>query len=86
MSKVKRQPYPDYAIRQMIRRRQFAEAQEACDENVEFFRDRIGDMQSMFLTAQCGLMKVKPTTENKLAAASADKRVTVNQTEGVNRA
>jgi hypothetical protein len=63
----------------------YDDAQTATDLNVEFYRDKIGDQQSLFLEAQCGKMGVKVTPMNKLAAASAEKRVVVQATAGVNR-
>lgn len=69
-NKRHRPPHAEYEIRELIKLGKYDEAQEATDINVEFYRDRIGDQQSLFLEAQCARMGVSPTPENKIAVNS----------------
>lgn len=70
MNQKHRPPHGIYKIREMIKLGQCDEAQRCTDENVEFYRDKIGDQQSLFLEAQCRKMGVKPTIANKTGAAA----------------
>lgn len=65
-----RPPHSDYEIKELIKLGKIEDAQHATDINVEFYRDKIGDQQSLFLEAQCVKMGVEPTPSNKIAANS----------------
>lgn len=82
-TKPHRPPHAEYKIKELIKMGHYDDAQQCTDENVTFYRDKIGDQQSLFLEAQCGKMGVQPTHQNKLLACRGEKRVIVNQTEGV---
>lgn len=66
-NKRHRPPHSDFEIKELIKCGQYEEAQEATDINVAFYRDKIGDQQSLFLEAQCGKMGVEATPRNKIA-------------------
>jgi hypothetical protein len=77
MTTKHRPPHSDLKIRELIALGKCNEAQDCTDENVEFYRDKIGDQQSLFLEAQCVKLGVEPTPEAKVrASAGIPKRVT----------
>ena len=61
-----------YKIRELIKLGKYSTAQTCCDENEEFYREKIAEQHAMFLEAQCAKMGVKPNTMNKLAVATRD--------------
>ena len=81
-----RPPHAAYKIGEMIKLGMNAEAQRYCDENVEFYREKIEEQHNLYLEAQCAKMGVKSDTFTKLAIADPAKRVTINQTDGIGRA
>jgi len=71
MTTKHRPPHGTFKIEEMIKLGQFDDAQRCTDENVEFYRDKIGDQQSLYLKAQCGKLGVEQTPENANRAAAA---------------
>lgn len=71
MNTKHRPPHAEFKIKELIKIGNHDEAQACTDENVEFYRDKIGDQQALFLEAQCGKMGVKPSRDNLLATGSA---------------
>ena len=68
-SRKSRPPHATFKIRELIKMEKWDEAQTCTDENVEFYRSKIGDQQSLFLAAQCGKLGVRPTAENMNGAS-----------------
>lgn len=66
---MKKQPKSEYLINELIKMGHYDKAQKACDENVEFFDKRIGDMQDLYVQAQCKKMGLEPTRDNLFATA-----------------
>ena len=66
-----RPPHAPYKIKEMIKLGEIYEAQKCCDENVSFYRDKITDMQELYVEAQCAQMGVTraKAVPHKFAAA-----------------
>lgn len=60
MSNVKhRPPHGEFKIKEMIKLGEFDEAQEATDENIEFYREKIERQHELYLEAQQQKMGVQ---------------------------
>ena len=64
-----KQPNSNYLINELIKMGHYDKAQKACDENVEHFDKQIGEMQDLYVQAQCAKMGLKPTRDNLFATA-----------------
>ena len=65
-----RPPHSAYEIRELLKLRKFDAAKAACDANVEFYDQKIGEQQDLFLEVQCASMGLEYNRDNKLAVAA----------------